>query len=139
MQGDTNENLRTLDSVISEEWGWLLKKNTITSGETQIYHFSPKRNNSCVEWSCSLGKFFSQLETNLLPCYWVMMDTVWMGNQIYCTLTDRNYSAITNTIYQALSLVSLMCFHRLSGNGFKRHRSLSFCVHVLTGLQLSHS
>jgi hypothetical protein len=38
-----------------------------------------------------------------------------------------------------LSLLSLLCFHQLSGNGFQRRRFLKFCVHVLTDRRLSHN
>jgi hypothetical protein len=33
----------------------------------------------------------------LLSCVWVTVDGVWIDDQIQWTLTDRNYSAITNS------------------------------------------
>jgi hypothetical protein len=51
----------------------------------------------------------------------------------------NNYSAITNShalynsLQHALSLLSLLCLHRLShGNGFQHRGFFSFRVHVLT-------
>jgi hypothetical protein len=33
---------------------------------------------------------------------------------------------VYNSLRQALSVVSLLCFHQSSGNGFQRRRSVSF-------------
>jgi hypothetical protein len=54
-------------------------------------------------------------------------------------VTTSIYSVIakSHTLQHALNLLSLLYLSRLSpGNGFIRH---SYCVHVLTGRQLSYN
>jgi hypothetical protein len=73
----------------------------------------------------------------------VTIDGVWYGNWIYWTLTNRNYSAITNSrssssLQQVLSLLSLLCLRRLSGNSFSCRSFLSSRGHILTGRRRSH-
>jgi hypothetical protein len=67
------------------------------------------------------------------------IDGVWIGNRNTERLklvTTSNYSAVANshtlqfTTAHTKSL-SMLCFHRLSGNGFQRRRSLSFRVPTL--------
>jgi hypothetical protein len=77
----------------------------------------------------------------ILSCVPVTIDGVWIGNWIYWTLTERNYnySTVVNSLQHALSLFSLLYFHRLlPGNGFQHHSFLTFHVHFLTCL-LSHN
>jgi hypothetical protein len=47
----------------------------------------------------------------------VTLARVLIGNQLYCTLKTCNYryyTAITNSLQHTLSLLSLLCLHRLS-------------------------
>jgi hypothetical protein len=68
--------------------------------------------------------------SSILSQVWVITDGVWIGNWIYWTLTDHNYSVITNShtlsssLQHVLSLLSLLCLHQLvPGSGFQ-HRTI---------------
>jgi hypothetical protein len=60
--------------------------------------------------------------------------------ELQVTLALSLLHTLTSTLQHVLNLLSPLCLHQsLSGNGFQRHISLNFRVHVLTGRRLSHN
>jgi hypothetical protein len=72
------------------------------------------------------------------PCRTYNTVTWW---SVYRKGMDWSLSLIhtLSSSLQHVCLLSLLCLHQsLSGNGFQRHKSLNFRVHVRTGRRLSH-